>query len=85
MKGSTPMARSAAEIQQEIEQARASLAVTVDQIAERTDPKRLVNEAKQSVVARARTPQGMAIIGGSGTLIVLLVVRNIRKAKRNRS
>jgi len=79
------MARSAADIQQEIEQARASLAVTVDEIAVRTNPRRLADEVKQAVIARAKSPQGMVVIGGSGALVVLVMVRNLRKAKRNRS
>lgn len=71
--------RTAEEIQREIEQARASLAVAVDQLAERTNPKRLANEAKQSLLAKAQTPAGKAVIGGAGALVVLLVIRRIRR------
>jgi hypothetical protein len=71
--------RSADEIQRDIEQARASLVNAVDQLAVRTDPKRLANEAKQSLVQKARTPQGKAVIGGAGLLVALLVIRRIRK------
>jgi hypothetical protein len=71
--------RSADEIQRDIEQARASLATAVDQLAERTSPKRLANEAKQSLVAKAQTPQGKAVLGGAGLLVALLIIRRIRK------
>lgn len=71
--------RTAEEIQREIEQARASLAVAVDQLAERTNHKRLANEAKQSLLAKAQTPAGKAVIGGAGALVVLLVIRRIRR------
>jgi hypothetical protein len=71
--------RSADEIQHDIEQARASLAVAVDQLAHRTSPKRVADNAKQSLVAKAKTPQGMAVIGGTGALVVFLVIRRIRK------
>lgn len=71
--------RNADAIQREIEQARVSLASTVDQIAYRTNPKRVSESLKQTVVQKAQTPAGMAVLGGSGLLVVLLIVRRIRK------
>jgi hypothetical protein len=71
--------RSADEIQRDIENARVSLASAVDQLAERTSPKRLADEAKQKLVARAKTPQGQAVLGGAGLLVVFLIVRRVRK------
>lgn len=73
-----PDQRSAEEIQRDIQQARASLAVAVDQIAYRTSPKRVANNAKTALMARARTPQGQAVLAGVGLLVLLLVVRRIR-------
>jgi Protein of unknown function (DUF3618) len=71
--------KTADEIQHAIEQARTSLAVAVDQLAERTSPKRIVNETKQSLIARAKSPAGLAIIGGTAAVVVgLLVIRIIR-------
>ena len=70
--------RSADEIQRDIEQARASLASSVDQLAYRTNPKRVADNAKNTVIAKAQTPQGMAVIGGVSVLVVFLVVRRIR-------
>ena len=70
--------RSADDIQRDIEQARASLAVAVDQLAERTSPKRIADQTKQNLIAKAQTPAGRAIIGGAAALIVLLVIRSIR-------
>jgi hypothetical protein len=71
--------KTADEIQHDIEQARTSLAVAVDQLAERTSPKRIVNETKQSLIARAKSPAGLAIIGGTAAVVVgLLVIRIIR-------
>ena len=40
--------RTAEQVQHEIETARDSLAAAVDQLAARTNPKRLADEAKQS-------------------------------------
>jgi hypothetical protein len=71
--------RSADDIQRDIEQARAGLAETVDQLAYRTNPKRLADEAKQSLLEKANSPQGRIAIGVTGSLIVLLIVRRIRK------
>ena len=71
--------RTADDIQRDIEQARASLAVAVDQLAERPSPKRIANQAKHDVVEKAQSPAGKAVIGGAGVLVVLLVIRRIRK------
>ncbi len=71
--------RSADEIQHDIEQARVSLASAVDQLAERTSPKRLANDLKQDVLAKARTPQGKAVLGGAGLVLAIMIIRRIRK------
>lgn len=71
--------RSADDIQHDIEQARVSLATAVDQLAERTSPKRLANDLKQDVLAKARTPQGKAILGGAGLVLAIMIIRRIRK------
>jgi len=75
--------RSAEEIQREIEQARVSLAGSIDQIVERTSPKRLGETVKQTLRAKAQTPQGKAVLGGAGGLVVVLVVLRVRQARRN--
>jgi hypothetical protein len=71
--------RTADEIQRDIEQARASLATTVDQITYRTNPKRVVENAKTSLMEKAQTPQGKAVIGGAGALVLILIIRRVRK------
>jgi hypothetical protein len=70
--------RNADAIQREIERARVSLASAVDQIAYRTNPKRVSENLKQALGQKAQTPVGMAVIGGSGLLVVLLIVRRVR-------
>jgi hypothetical protein len=74
--------RTADDIQRDIEQARASLASTVDQLAERTSPKRIVRQTKQRLVEKAQTPAGKAVIGGAAAVVALLVVRRIRGRRR---
>ena len=71
--------RTADEIQRDIEQARASLAVAVDQLAERTSPKRLSEQIKQAIIAKAKSPQGQAVIAGTSAVVVILVVRRVRR------
>jgi hypothetical protein len=71
--------RSADDIQRDIEKSRAALADTVDQLAYRTNPKRAVANAKQSLRERTRTPQGQAVIAVVSGLVVVLVIRRIRK------
>ena len=71
--------RSADDIQRDIEQARAGLAQAVDQLAYRTNPKRVSEQVKQSLRERAMTTQGRIVIGVTGSVIVLLIVKRIRK------
>ena len=67
------------EIKRDIERSRAALADAVDQLAYRTSPKRVANNAKQSLIEKANTPQGRVVIGVSGALLVLLIVKRVRK------
>jgi hypothetical protein len=71
--------RSADDIQREIEKSRAALAETVDELAFRTNPKRAVDNVKQTLRQKAQSPQGRAVIGVAGGLVLLLVVRRIAK------
>ena len=71
--------RDAEQIQRDIEQARMTLANSVDQIAYRTNPKRVMENTKTSLLEKAKTPQGKAIIGGAGAVVVLLIIRRVRK------
>jgi hypothetical protein len=73
-----PAQRSPEQIQAEIEAAREHLAVTLDELADRTSPKRLAGEAKNSLIARAKTPAGIAVLTGVGALITLVVIRRFR-------
>jgi len=76
--------RDASEIRAEIESARDQLAVTVDQLADRLAPKRLVDDVKTTLKEKALTPQGKAIIGGTALLLSVLMIRNLRHSRRDR-
>jgi uncharacterized protein DUF3618 len=71
--------RSADDIQRDIEKARAGLAESVDQLAYRTNPKRVADNAKLTLRAKATSPEGRIVIGVTGGLVVLLIIRRIRK------
>jgi hypothetical protein len=75
--------RNAEQIQREIEQSRAALASAVDQLAYRTDPKRIADQTKQRLLDKAQTTQGRIVIGAAGALVLLLVVRRIRKGGKS--
>lgn len=74
--------RGADEIQRDIEQARVKLAGAVDQLAYQASPKRMVESVRQTLKQRAQSPQGRAVIGVTGGLVVVLIVRRIRKGRR---
>lgn len=76
--------RDASDIRTEIEQARDQLAIAVDQLADRLAPSRLVDDAKTTLRQKADTPQGKAVIGGAALLLGLLVIRNLRRSRRDR-
>lgn len=71
--------RSADDIQRDIEKSRAALASAVDQIAYRGNPKRVVENTKQSIKDKLQTPQGKAAMAAVGGLLVVVVIRRIRK------
>jgi hypothetical protein len=75
--------RNAEQIQREIEQSRAALAGAVDQLAYRTDPRRIVDQTKQRLRDKAQTTQGRIVIGAAGVLVLVLVVRRIRKGGKS--
>ena len=75
------MPRDPRQIQLEIDAARESLAATLDQLADRTSPKRLAGEAKAKALAFLQSPPGIALVGGLGLLVTVGVVRKARHRK----
>ena len=71
--------RTADQIQADIEHARVELAAAVDQLAYRTNPKRVTENLKASLREKAQTPQGQAVIAGAGLLVLVVIVRRFRK------
>lgn len=73
------MSRSPDEVQAEIERARHQLANTLDELVQRTSPKRLVDDVKTTLVETLKTPAGKAVVGTVGGVVVLLVALRIRR------
>ena len=71
------MVRDPDTIQREIEQAREALASTLDQLGNQADPKRLVGNARDSVVAKLNQPKVKYPLIAVGTLLVLLWLRRL--------
>lgn len=71
--------RSADDIQKDIERSRAQLADAVDQLAYRTNPKRVVEKTKHSLREKATSPQGQAVLAVVGGLVAVVIIRRIRK------
>ncbi|MEO5834142.1 MAG: DUF3618 domain-containing protein [Nakamurella sp.] len=71
------MARDADTIQAEIERARDALAVTVDELTVRADPKRLANEGKDKAVAKLQQPQIKFPLIAVGIVIGALILRKL--------
>jgi hypothetical protein len=76
--------QSTADIEREIEQARTQLASSLDQLIERTSPKRLAATTKDNLVARATSPQGKKIIAASvAGVIAIIVLARVRAARKD--
>jgi hypothetical protein len=66
-------------IKQDIDQARDKLALTVDSLAERANPRRLADDLKSGLVRFVKQPVVAASLAGVGAVAVVLVVRRIRQ------
>ncbi|MDQ2707751.1 MAG: DUF3618 domain-containing protein [Actinomycetota bacterium] len=71
------MARDPDTIQREIEEARDALADTLDALAERAHPKRLVEGGKQAAQEKLEDPRVRYALIAVGGLVALLLARKI--------
>ncbi|CAM3323539.1 DUF3618 domain-containing protein [Kibdelosporangium persicum] len=71
------MARDPDTIQRDIEQAREALASTLDQLGEKANPKKLVDDATSSVKSKFDDPRVKAALIGVGVLVAVIVVRRL--------
>jgi hypothetical protein len=66
-------------IKKEIDQARDQLALTVDSLAERANPRRLADDAKAGLVRFVKKPAVAVSLAGVGTVVIVLAIRRIRR------
>ena len=71
------MARDADTIQAEIERARDALASTVDELTTRGNPKRIVEQGKQTLRAKLADPKIRYALIGAGVLVAAVIVRRL--------
>jgi len=71
------VARDADTIQAEIERARDALAVTVDELTTRANPKRVLEQGRQTLVATLADPRVKYSLIGVGALVALVVLRRL--------
>ena len=66
-------------IKQDIAAARDRLALTVDSLAERTNPQRLADDVKSAVLRFVQRPEVTATLIVLGAVTVVVVFRGIRR------
>jgi hypothetical protein len=66
-------------IKQEIDQARDQLALTVDSLAERANPRRIADDVKSGLLRFVKQPVVAVSLAGVSTVAIVLVVRRIRQ------
>ena len=76
------MARNIDAIQRDIERTRRQLAGTLDQIAERSRPQNLVDDARKGLLERLKDPRVQLILSGVAGVVVLGVGLSIRRSRK---
>jgi hypothetical protein len=66
-------------IKQDIDQARDQLALTVDSLAERANPRRLADDFKAGLVRFVKKPAVAVSLAGVGAFVIVLAVRRFRQ------
>ncbi len=66
-------------IKQEIDHAREQLALTVDSLATRANPRRIADDLKAGLVNFVKKPQVAMSLAGLGALLIVLTVRRLRQ------
>jgi hypothetical protein len=66
-------------IKQDIDAARDQLALTVDNLAERANPRRIADDVKSGVLRFVKKPPVAISLAGVGAVLVVLFVRKLRR------
>jgi uncharacterized protein DUF3618 len=66
-------------IKQDIDQARDQLALTVDSLAERANPRRIADDVKSGLIRFVKKPPVALSLAGIGAVLAVLFVRKLRR------
>jgi hypothetical protein len=66
-------------IRQDIDAARDQLALTVDNLAERANPRRIADDVKSGVLRFVKKPPVAISLAGVGAVLAVLFVRKLRR------
>ncbi|MCB0950536.1 MAG: DUF3618 domain-containing protein [Mycobacterium sp.] len=66
-------------IKAEIDQAREQLALTVDSLATRANPRRIADDLKAGLIRFAKKPPVVITLAGAGALLIVLTVHRLRQ------
>jgi Protein of unknown function (DUF3618) len=66
-------------IRQDIDAARDQLALTVDNLAERANPRRIADDVKSGVLRFVKKPPVAISLAGVGAVLLVLFVRKLRR------
>lgn len=78
------MARDINDIQRDIERTRGNLASTIDEIADRTRPENLANNAKAQVTTKLQDDKVQKILAGIGVAVAALVAINVANKRKKK-
>lgn len=79
------MARKIDDIQRDIERTRKQLAGTLDELAQRTKPGNLVNDAKSNLLEKLQDPQVQKILAGVGAVVAASIAYNVFKGRQRKN
>ncbi|WP_080796442.1 DUF3618 domain-containing protein [Corynebacterium pacaense] len=76
------MARNIDDIQRDIERTRRQLASTLDELADRTKPANLVDDAKSQATAKLREPNTQKVLLGVAAVVVGAIVFSVVRGRK---
>ena len=79
------MARNIEDIQRDIERTRRQLASTLDEIADRSKPQNLVDDAKDATTEKLQDRNAQLVLGGVGAAVVGLIAFSVFRSRRRKS
>ncbi len=85
MDRSYPVARNIEDIQRDIERTRRQLAGTLDEIADRSKPQNLVNDAKDQAAVKLQDKNVQLALAGVAAAVVGLIALSVVRSRRRSS